>query len=162
MARPWKNAALICTVVTIAAGLGIVVGLLTGNLLWPLILLSPAVAYEAYRTAGESTRWASWMLVVLLAATIVLIVWGIDYDLRQLFGEEEAFVAGQVVPLGDIKMVMPAVMGICAVILLLRTRGRYTRWLAVVIFVAALFIVYTMDPEAIGTLVKVAMRRLIW
>jgi len=137
-------------------------GTVTGNVLWPLILLFPAVAYQAYRTEGESTRWASWVLVVLLIATLVLILWGVEYDLRQLLGQEEAYVAGHVVPLGDVKMVMPAVMGICALILLLRTRGRYTRWLAVVIFVASLFIVYSLDPEALGTLIEVALRRVIW
>ncbi len=161
MAKPWKYATLICTAITIVAGLGILVGLVTGNVLWPLILLFPAVAYQAYRTEGESTRWASWMLVVLLVTTVVLILWGVEYDLRQLLGQEEAYVAGRVVPLGDVKMVMPAVMSICAVILLVRTRGRYTRWLAVVIFVASLFIVYSIDPEAIGTLIEVAVRSVI-
>lgn len=161
MAKPWKAATLICTIITVVAAIGVILGLVTGNVLWPIILLFPAVAYQAYRTEGKSTRWASWVLVVLLVATGVLMIFGVEYDLRQLLGEEEAYVAGHVVPLGDVKTVMPAVMAICALILLLRTRGRYTRWLGAVIFVGSLFIVYAMDAEAIGALLRIAIRRLI-
>lgn len=162
MAKPWKAATLICTIVTVIAAIGIIMGLVTGNVFWPVVLMFPAVAYQAYRTEGESTRWASWVLALLLVTTFALMIFGVEYDLRQLLGEEEAYVAGQVVPLGDVKTVMPAVMAICAVILLFRTRGRYTRWLAAVIFVTSLFIVYAMDPKTIGTLLRIAIQRVIW
>src|SRR5690606_14425039 len=49
MAKPWKNAGPICAAVTVVAAVGLVLGFLTHDLLWPIILLTPAVGYEAYR-----------------------------------------------------------------------------------------------------------------
>lgn len=157
MAKPWKNAAPICAVLTIVAAVGILLGFLTHNLLWPLLLLLPIVGYEVYRTAGETTRWASWAMAVLLVAALILILFGVSYDLSLLFGEEEMQVAGYPVPLGDVKVVMPALMGVCALILVVRTRGRYTRWLGGVIFVASLAIIYMMSPESIVPLIREAI-----
>ena len=63
MAKPAKYATPIC-VASIIAIVAIIIGLVTSNALWIIILLLPAVAYEAYRTEGVSTRWASWLLLV--------------------------------------------------------------------------------------------------
>lgn len=159
-AKPWKYATLISIVVTVIAVIGLVLAFITGKVLWGIVLLLPTVAYEAYRTAGETTRWASWAMLILLVATVVLVVFGINYDLRALLGQQQTTVAGQVIPLGDVKMVMPALMGVCALILLIRTRGRYTKWLALVIFVAAVVIVYQIDPVAMRELLRQGLSRI--
>lgn len=158
--KPWKYATLISIVVTVVAVIGLALGFMTGKVLWGIVLLLPTVVYEAYRTAGESTRWASWVMLILLLATVILVVLGINFDLRSLLGQQQATVAGQVVPLGDVKMVLPALMGVCALILLIRTRGRFTKWLALVIFVAAVVIVYQIDPLAMRELLRQGLRQI--
>jgi hypothetical protein len=159
-AKPWKYATLISIVVTLIAVAGLVLAFLTGKVLWGVVLLLPTVAYEAYRTGGETTRWASWAMLILLLGTVALLVFNINYDLRNLLGQQQTTVAGQVVPLGDVKMVLPALMGVCALILLIRTRGRFTKWLALVIFVAAVVIVYLIDPVAMRELLQQGLSRI--
>lgn len=75
--KPTKYAPHICTGVTIVALIGIIVGLLNGNALWPVILLLPAAFYEAYRTGGKSTKW----LAVTIFITSFAIVYTIDPDI---------------------------------------------------------------------------------
>ena len=157
MAKPWRHATIICTVLTVIAAIGALLALITGNVLWAIVFLLPAAGYQAYRTEGESTRWASWVLLVLLVATVTVTAFRIDYDLVQLIGEEETRVAGHTVPLGDVKTVMPALVAVCALILLTRTRGRYTRWLAGVIFVSAVVIVFATSPESVGELIEAGL-----
>jgi len=154
MAKPHKHAGSICFVLTVLALLGAIVGIMRSSPLIAIILLLPTAIYEAYRTEGESTKWASRLLLLLLAAETVLIVGNISFNLADFLGSSEKLVAGYVVPLGDVKVVGPAVMAILAVILFTRTRGRYTRWLAAIIFFSAFAILYALDPEIFGTLVR--------
>lgn len=156
MARPTKYATQICLALTVVTAIGLGLSLLTRNPLWAVVLLIPTTIYEVYRTEGESTIWASWAMLVLLVATFVFVVFGIDFDLAAFLGEGERYVAGHSVALGDVKVVAPSLMGVAAVILLTRTRGKYTRWLGAVIFVGALGIVYTIKPDAIADLVRIA------
>ena len=87
MAKPTKHATLICTIMTAVAIIGIVLGIV---FLKPIIIVAcllPAVVYEVYRTEGESTRWASWVLLLVIILEIVLIAFNINFDLGQFFGE---------------------------------------------------------------------------
>ena len=59
MAKPTKHATLICTIMTIVALIGILLGILFSKPIIIVACLIPTVIYEAYRTEGESTRWAS-------------------------------------------------------------------------------------------------------
>jgi hypothetical protein len=159
--RSGRIPTIICIVVTVIAAAGLVLGYVTGNILWAVTMLLPATVYQVIRTEGVSTRWASWVMLILLVATIVLVIFNVNYDLQQLFGQEEAYVAGHVVPLGDVKMVLPTVMAICAAILLVRTRGRFTRWLGIVIFVSSALIIYLIAPETIQYLLRLVSRQAI-
>jgi len=154
MAKPYKRAASICLVLTILALVGAVIGILRSNPLLTIFFLLPTVIYEAYRTEGQSTRRASWLLLLVLVAEIILIVGNISFNVAEFLGATEETVAGYAVPLGDLKVIAPAVMAVMAVILFTRTRGRYTRWLAVIIFFGAFAIVYTLDPAIFKTLVR--------
>ncbi|MFZ3387179.1 MAG: hypothetical protein WA120_08405 [Candidatus Hydromicrobium sp.] len=157
MAKPTKYATLICTIVSILAIIGIVIGIWLSKPLIIVIFLIPAAAYEVYRTEGPSTVWASWVLLIVLILEIVLIVANINFDLASFFGESEKVVAGYTVPLGDIKIVGPIVMAVLSIILFVRTRGRYTKWLAVVIFITCFAIVYTINPEIFKNLLGLAV-----
>lgn len=159
MAKPTKYATLICTIVSILALIGIVIGIWLSKPLIIVIFLIPAAAYEVYRTEGPSTVWASWILLIVLILEIVLIVANINFDLASFFGESEKVVAGYTVPLGDIKIAGPIVMAILSIILFVRTRGRYTKWLAVVIFITCFAIVYAINPEIFKNLLGLVVDR---
>ncbi|OGD35354.1 hypothetical protein A2V94_04410 [Candidatus Atribacteria bacterium RBG_16_35_8] len=156
MAKSTRYATLICTIVSILALIGIIIGIWLSRPLIIVILLLPAAAYEVYRTEGPSTVWASWVLIIVLILEIVLIAANISYDLASFFGESEKVVAGYTVPLGDIKVVGPAIMAVLSIILFVRTRGRYTKWLAVVIFITCFAIVYALNPEIFKDLIRIA------
>ena len=157
MAKPYKYAPLICTILSIISVIGIIVGLLLSNPLVIIFLLLPTVIYEVWRTQGESTRWASWILLIVLVAEIIFIIAGISFDLSGYLGAGEKYVAGHRVPLGDIKVVGPIIMAVLGIILIVRTRGRYTRWLAVVIIVSAFAIVYTLDYTIFSKIFGIAV-----
>ncbi|MBC8387108.1 MAG: hypothetical protein ISS13_03565 [Actinobacteria bacterium] len=159
MAKPTKYATLICTIVSILALVGIIIGILMSKPLLIVIFLIPTAAYEVYRTEGPSTVWASWILLIVLILEIVLIVANINFDLASFFGESEKVVAGYTVPLGDIKIAGPIVMAILSIILFVRTRGRYTKWLAAVIFITCFAIVYAINPEIFKNLLGLAVDR---
>ncbi len=154
MARPTRYATPICLVLTGLAGLGIVLGFVTEEVMWPVALLVPTVAYEAYRTEGVSTRWASWTMAALMVALVAFVVFDVEYDLRQLLGGDVAYVGGEDIPLGDVKVVFPAAMAALSLVLWGRTRGIYTRWLAAIIFVTAAVIVYLRAPAELGNLLN--------
>src|SRR5665647_162765 len=94
VAKPTKYATLICAIMTVVAIIGIVLGIV---FLKPIIIVAcllPAVVYEVYRTEGESTRWASWVLLLVIILEIVLIAFKVNFDLGQFFGESSKTVAG--------------------------------------------------------------------
>jgi len=158
MAKPTKHATLICIILTLLALLGIIIGVIKSNPLITIVFLLPTVIYEVYRTEGKSTKWASCILLGVLIAEIVLIVGKINFNLAEYFGYTEEYVSGYRVPMGDIKVFGPAIMAILAVILFVRTRGIYTRWLAAIIFVTSFAIVYTLDPAIFSELLRFGIK----
>ncbi len=154
MARPTKYASLICTIMSVVAVVGVVAGLVTKSPLIILIALTPSVAYEVYRTEGESTRWASWVMAGVLVLEFILVIFNIGFDLAGFLGSSSQQVAGYAVPLGDIRVVGPALMAVLAIILIVRTRGVYTRWLAVNIIACVLATAYVLDPNVFGELLR--------
>ena len=146
MAKPTKNATLICTILSVIALIGVIVGLLTGYTIAIIIALLPTTIYEIYRTEGKSTKASSTLLLLILIAELVLIIFNIDINLAEYLGTTEKTIAGYLVPLGDIKIVGPTVMTILSVILFIRPLGPYTKWLAVIIFLTSFAIVYSIDP----------------
>lgn len=157
MARPYKYATPICLALTALAIIGAVLAFLLWNPLPLLILLLPTAIYEAYRTQGETTKWASWLLLLVVVAEVVLVIANVELDVAAYLGEEAAYVGGYEVPMGDLRVVAPAAMAVLAVILLIRTRGVYTKWLAVIIFLSAFAVVYTVDPSYFGRLLRVGV-----
>ncbi len=158
MAKPTKNAAIICTIVSIIALIGIIIGLSKGIPLLIIFLLLPTVVYEVYRTEGESTRSSSIILLVVLIVEIILVLFNINFNLAEFLGTTEEYIGGYLVPLGEIKVVGPTLMSILSVILFVRTRGIYTRWLAVTIFITSLVIIYSVNPQIFSDLIKMALQ----
>lgn len=162
MARPTKYADAICGASSLIAVAGVLLGLWLRSPLVVVVALVPSVAYEAYRTEGRSTRWASWMMAGVLALEFVFIVFGVSFNLSEFLSATEQEVAGYSVPLGDIKLVAPVLMAVLSVILIARTRGRYTRWLAVNILIGVLALTYLIDPEVTQELLREGMEQGAW
>jgi hypothetical protein len=158
MAKSYKHASLICSVLTGFALTGIIIGIIKSNPLIAIIFLLPTVVYEVYRTEGKSTKWASWALLIVFIAEIILVAFNISFDLAAFLGTTQESVAGYNIPIGDIKVVGPGIMAILALILFVRTRGRYTKWLAIIIFVTALAIVYSLDPSIFSQLLRFGVK----
>lgn len=161
MAKPTKHASKICLVLSIIAAIGIIVGLLARSPMIMVLALAPSVAYEVYRTEGPSTRWASWALGIVLVLQALFITFNISLDLAELLGYSSRYVAGVEVPLGDIKVVGPAVMAVLALILMSRTRGRYTKWLAANIIVTSFALIYVLDHTIFVRWIQLAVDVLV-
>jgi hypothetical protein len=158
MAKAYKNATPICIILTIVAALGIIFGLIYSQPLIPIILLLPATIYEVYRTEGKSTKAASWGMLGLLVAELIFVLFNINFDLAQFIGQSSTYIQGYSIPLGDIKLISPTAMAVLSIVLITNTRGRYTRWLAGIIFVTAFAIIYTLDPTIFQKLIRMAAR----
>lgn len=157
MAKGYKFATPICVGLSLLALIGIIIGIAKASPLIIIFFLLPTAVYEVYRTEGDTTRWASWGMLGVLLGEALLIFGNIKLDLAELLGETEKTIGGYTVPLGDVKVVGPAVIAILAVILFLRTGGRYTKWLAVIIFVTAFAVIYVIDPAVFKQLFKMGV-----
>lgn len=154
MAKPTKYAPHLCTLFTIIAVIGVILGFVFKQPLIPIVLLMPAAIYEAYRTEGKSTKTASIILVVVLFAEIILVLLNIRFNVAEFLGFEGQYIAGYWVPLGDLRIVGSTIIAVLAVILYTRTRGIYTKWLAAVIFFTTIAIIYLIDPDVFQNLLE--------
>jgi len=161
MPKSYKYATPICAVLSIFALIGIIIGIAKSSPLIIIIFLLPTVIYEVYRTEGKSTKLASWLLLIVFIAEIILIAGSISFNLAEFLSMTEGRIGGYVVPLGDIKVVAPTIMAILAIILFVRTRGRYTKWLAAIIFITSFAIVYALDPAIFSELLRHGIREVL-
>lgn len=137
----------VCTLVTVIAIIGALMGLTTKNPLWMLFFLLPATVYEAIRTQeGASTKFSSILLLIILLLEILLVIFNVNFDLAGFLGTEEKYVVGYKLPLGDIKTFGPLLLAILSTVLIFRTRGRYTKWLSIVIALGSLAAIYLINP----------------
>ena len=97
-------------------------------------------------------------MLAVLVGEVVFITFGINYNLADYLGSESAYIAGQDVPLGDIKILGPTLMAIFSLVLLVRTYGPYTKWLSIIIFVSAFVIIYILNPSAFHDLLQMVIR----
>jgi len=162
MAKPTTYATPICVILSIIALIGILVGLKLTNPLWIAFLLLPTVGYEIYRTEGESTRWSSILMSVVLILEIIFILFKINYDLAGYLQTSSAYVGGQFVPIGDIKIFGPALMAVLALILFVRTNGIYTKWLSVIIIISAFALIFTLSQSTFGDLLRQTVQQIFY
>ncbi len=152
MPKSTKNAALICIVLTVIAGLGVAIGIWKLSPLAAIIGMIPAVIYEVYRTEGFTTKLASVGMLLVLVALVVMIAMNLSFSLAPYlskFGITRAV---------DAKLAGPVIIAVLAVILLRRTAGIYTKWLAVVIFLAAVGLFYVLDPSIFHLILDLGAR----
>lgn len=157
MAKPTKNATLICTILTIIAGISIILGLVYSQPLIPIILLIPTAIYEVYRTEGRSTKAASIGMLGLLIAELFFVLFNIDFDLAEFLGRSTTYIRGYRIPLGNIQVISPSLMAVLSIVLMTNTRGKYTKWLAAIILVTAFAIIYLVDPTGFEDMMRLAI-----
>jgi len=161
MAKPTKYATPICLGLSIVSVIGILVSLFYYSPLIAILFLIPTVAYEIYRTEGVSTKTSSVIIAFVLFFELILIIFNIDIDIAEFLGQERRYIAGYEVPMGTLTVIGPTIMAILSVILFIRTRGRYTKWLAVIIFITSFVIIYELNPESFKDLFKYGIQELL-
>src|SRR4030042_1386399 len=113
MAKPTTNATPICLALSILTLVGIIFGISSHNPLWVLFAMLPVLAYEVYRTQeGASTKTSSIILLAVTILEIILIIFGVNFNLAQFFETEEKYIAGYYVPLGDVKVFAPVITAV--------------------------------------------------
>lgn len=153
MAKSTRNAVLICGVLTVIVAIGTAASIYWKQPLAIIIAALPAAAYELYRTEGFATRLASAGVLAVLVAEIVLIVGKIELNIARFVGK---YVGSM--PVVDAKLAGPVVIALLAVMLVRRTAGIYTKWLAIVLLGAAVALFYTLDPVLLSKFVKPALQ----
>ncbi|MEA3357370.1 MAG: hypothetical protein U9Q67_02950 [Patescibacteria group bacterium] len=161
MAKPTKYASIICIALSVISAIGILASLIFYSPMPAIILLIPAVIYEVYRTEGASTKTSSIIVLIVLLFELVLIIFNIDIDIAEFLGQESKYIAGYEVPLGSLTVIGPTIIAILSVILFIRTRGIYTKWLAVIIFVTSFIIIYALNPESLTELLKFGIQEIL-
>jgi hypothetical protein len=147
-----------CIILTFVSGACIALGFFLKNPVVMLAGLLPIALYEAFRTWGITTKLPSMILSALIITDIILIIFNINFNIAKIFGSDTAYLAGYSLPLGDIKVVAPAIMAIIAVTLFLRTAGFYTKWLSVLIFAGSFTIIYILSPVQFPGIFKWGIR----
>ncbi len=156
--KPYKDAQKICTILSIIAGLGVIIGLLQNAVLITIITLLPATVYAVYRTKGKSTKAASLGMLVVLSAELLLILFNIDINVAEFMQQSQGTIAGYTIPFANLQVLAPALLAILAVVLIKNTWGRYTTWLAIVNLFGAFAIVYILDPNIFSELIRLAVQ----
>lgn len=154
--------ALICTIMTALVIIAIFLGFAFKNPLIIAFFLLPVVAYEVYRTKGEYTTLSAWIILIVLIVEIILISFHVNYDLGKFLNLDNTYVGGQYIPIGDVKILGPTLLAVFSIVLLIRTYGPYTKWLSVLIFGSAFVMVYIMNPNIFGELLRNGIERALW
>ncbi|MFC1669663.1 hypothetical protein ACFL20_04670 [Spirochaetota bacterium] len=149
MAKEYKFAVQVCIVLSIVAVIGIVIGIKLNNPIVIIACLLPTSIYEAYRTEGFFTKLTSLALLGILIAELVLLAGKINITLLKFLEKTDSAVK-KYIPMGDIKLIAPVVIALLALMLLRRTFGLYTRWLAIIIFLTSIALVYVLNPLIIN------------
>ena len=163
MAKPTTYAVPICLGLTLLALIGIALSVTQKNPIYAIVLLIPTVIYEVYRTEpGASTKVASWAMLGILILELIFLATGVSYNLANYFGAGDMYLGGFIVPLGDLKILAPAIIAVIALVLAIRTAGPFTKWLSIIIFVTVFAVIYTIDSESFRNLFRSAVQQIFF
>ena len=151
----------LCLLFTAIALAGIIAGLALKNPLWIMLGLAPTAVYEIIRTAGVSTQLSSILLAVVLGAALILILFHVSFNLAKVLNMTHTAISWYSIVLGDIRVVGAALMSVLSVVLIIRTAGPYTKWLAVNIIVASFAVIYAIAPKDFNELLRLAIQQVM-
>ena len=145
---------IVCAILTVVTIMTILLGFYLKN---PFIIICgifPVAIYEATRTEGHYTRAGSFFILILVILEILAIKGFIKLNLSHFFGREETFFSGYIIPLGDIVFIFPAIASIISFVLVLRTWGIYTKWLAFLLLASSVALLYIVNKETLFDLLR--------
>ena len=143
--------AIVISIITIAT---IVLGLWLKNPYWIIVGIVPAAIYEAWRTEGVSTKAASIGIVILVILEILAILGLVRFNLAEMLGMQDYYLAGYIVPLGDVVSIFPIAAVILSILLVRRTYGPYTKWLAILLIASSVVLLYVVNKSIIPELLR--------
>ncbi len=159
MAKEYKNATMICLILTALAAAGIAAGVY-----WtvPLVIISvmlPAVLYEIYRTEGLYTKLASVAMLLVLSIEAFLVFKKEPVKIAEYIKNTEDILKKSYLDIIDLTIAAPAFIAVLAFFLIRRTGGKYTIWLAVIILVTSIALIYTINPVLFHKLLNVGLEQ---
>jgi hypothetical protein len=83
----------------------------------------------------------------------------INFDLASYFNSSSVYFYGYTVPIGELKVVFPVIVMLLSFVLFFRTNGKYTKWLAILIFASAIAVVYIINPQILKELLNIGVRQ---
>ncbi len=152
-----KTAATICYILTAIAIITLIIGILLKNPYWVIAGIVPAALYEAWRTEGYYTKIASVIIAALSVLEIFAILGTIKFNLAELAGQDYAYVAGESIPLGDIRFVFPIIAVILSIALVRRTYGKYTKWLSILLVASSIALLFLVNKNALGEILRLQL-----
>lgn len=145
-----KIATKICIILSIISIICLILGIVLKNPYIIIIGILPAAIYETWRTTGFYSKSAS---VGIFALSVLSVLTLLDYLKFSLIGgaenQKNIYLQGYYLPLGDAKFVLPAAIFLLAIILFLRTYGKYTKWLSVIILGNSIGLIYLVNKDAL-------------
>lgn len=150
----WLSPNTLCILATIFAVVFLIWGFRSKNPYLLIVGVLPAVFYEVIRTWGVYTKFASIGIFFLLILETLALKGIIKFDLAKFLDMEKFYFKGYPLPLGDIKFVAPLLIAVLSIILFFYTRGKYTKWLSVIILVMSISLVLLIDKGAFVSAVR--------
>lgn len=149
-----KAPLIICLILTLITLATIIIGFYFKNPYYIILGIFPAAIYEAIRTEGYYTKAGS---IIILAAVIleILVLKGlIRFNLASFFNQENIYFSGYLIKLGEISLIFPALAAIISVVLLIRTYGIYTKWLAILLLASSICLLYIVNREGLFEIIR--------
>ena len=144
MAKSTKNAVLICSILTAVAVLASILGIIKSIPIAVVLGMVPVAAYETYRTEGITTKFASIGIFIILIIEVVIIAKGMKLDNIEALTRLK-----KTIPFLEISMIAPVLTAFLSFTLFRRTYGIYTRWLAAVILLTSIALLYSVNPSIV-------------
>ena len=152
-----KTATTVCYVLTGIAIITLIVGIWLKNPYWVIAGIVPSALYEAWRTEGYYTKIASVVIAGLSVLEIFAILGTIKFNLAELAGQNYAYVAGENIPLGDIRFVFPIIAVILSIALVRRTYGKYTKWLSILLVASSIALLFIVNKNALTEILRLQL-----
>ena len=156
MAKSTKNAVLICSILTAVAVLASILGIIKSIPIAVALGMLPVAAYEVYRTEGITTKIASIGIFIILVIEVVIIAKGMKLDSIEALTQLK-----KTIPFLEISMIAPVLTAFLSFTLFRRTYGIYTRWLAAVILLTSIALLYSVNPSVVEKVKNTEVKKVL-
>lgn len=145
---------IICAILTVITLGTIILGFYLKNPFIIIVGIFPAAIYEAIRTEGYYTKAGSIIILLAVIFEILALKGIIKFNLANFFNRETMYFSGYFITLGEISIIFPALAAIISIVLFFRTYGIYTKWLAILLLVSSIALLYLVNKEGLIDLIR--------